>query len=298
MNIKVRQRKPKDGIIKLYLDIYNPKASKPRTTKTLDLILYDNPKGAQRKLNKEALEAAEMIRSKILLEYSLKSNDLEGLYENDKEIIDFIEYFRIQTDKRFESMNNYGNWDSVHKHLKHFCPNGVPIRKIDGKWLEDLKYYLQNVAKTKSNTNLSQNSLHSYFNKVKACLRIAHREGLISKNPADLVKGFKQGEVQREFLTFEELQAAANAECDIPQLKTAFLFSALTGIRWSDINQLIWNDLQYLKQGEHWLIRFRQKKTKGTETLPISNQARELLGKASDPNDRILRGSNTVLGII
>lgn len=290
MTIKVRQRKPKDGIIKLYLDIYNPQALKPRTNKSLNLILYDNPKGSQRKSNNEALEAAERIRSKMLIDQAYSDNDLEGLNEKEKVVIDFVQYFRVQTEKRIESMNNYGNWDSVHKHLENYCPKGISIRKIDGKWLEEFKYYLKYVAKTKSNKNLSQNSLHSYFNKVKACLNIAFREGLIVKNPADIVLGFKQGEVQREFLTFEELQKAAKAECDIPQLKTAFLFSALTGIRWSDINQLLWKDVQYSQQGKHWFVRFRQQKTKGAETLPISKQARELLGDKTSESERIFKG--------
>ncbi len=159
-----------------------------------------------------------------------------------------------------------------------FCPEGIPINQDDTKWLNTFKDYLQNTARTKSETKLSQNSLHSYFNKVKACLRIAFNEELIQKNPADRVKGFKQGEVKREFLIFEELKKIAKTSCGIPQLKTAFLFSCLTGIRWSDINNLLWKDLQYSETSDYWFLRFRQQKTNGDETLPIPQQARDLIG--------------------
>lgn len=290
MTIKIRQRKPKDGQIRLFLDIYNPNAKKIRTNKTLDLFLYENPTATQKKSNKETIDAAEKIRSKFTLELAYDNNGLSELNTKDKSSIDFIDYFLEQTEIRYESKNNYGNWDSVHKHLQRFCPKGIPINQVDAKWLTDFKNYLQFTAKKKSNEALSQNSLHSYFNKVKACLNQAHRDELIIKNPAHIVKGFKEGESQREYLTFEELQKIVSVECAIPQLKTAFLFSCLTGIRWSDINNLIWNDLQFSETKSHWLVRFRQQKTKGVETLPISNQARELIGAIGNPDERIFKG--------
>lgn len=290
MTITVRERKAQNGIRKLFLDIYNPNARKKRTSETLDLFIYENPTKTQKKSNSEALEAAERIRAKRVIDLAYEKNDLGGLSSKDKSDVDFIDYFRIQTDKRYESMNNYGNWDSVHKHLVAYCPKGVPINQVDPKWLEDFKYYLKHTAKTKSNQRLSQNTLHSYFNKVKACLRTALREELILRNPTERVQGFKQGETKREFLTLGELKRVAKAECEIPLLKTAFMFSALTGMRWCDINKLTWSELEYSEQDDHWRINFRQKKTQGVETLPIPKQARELLGEKGKPDERVFMG--------
>lgn len=290
MTIKIRQRKPKDGQIRLFLDIYNPNAKKTRTNKTLDLFLYENPTPTQKKSNKETMDAAEKIRSKHTLELAYDNNGLSELNTKDKSSIDFIDYFKELTDARYESTNNYGNWDSVHKYLKKFCPNGIPINKVDSIWLNQFKDYLKNVAKKKSNEPLSQNSLHSYFNKVKAALNQAHRDEIIHKNPTANVKGFKEGEVQREFLTFEELQKIVNTECENKNLKKAFLFSCLTGLRWSDIIGLKWSDLQYSETKNYWFIRFRQQKTKGTETLPISEQAIKLLGEINPVDESIFKG--------
>ena len=291
MTIKVRQRKPKDGQIRLFLDIYDPDAKKKRTNKAMDLYLYENPATpAQKKTNKENLDAAEKIRAKWTLELAMDKNGLGELTRKDKSSIDFIEYFRELTEARYESTNNYGNWDSAHKYLKKFCPGGIPINKVDSKWLSDFKFYLQNVARKKSNEPLAQNSLHSYFNKVKASLNQAHRDEIILKNPSRNVKGFKEGETQREFLTFEELEKAVAADCEIPRMKTAFVFSCLSGIRWSDILGLTWSDLQYSETQNYWFVRFRQKKTKGVETLPISEQARQLLGDQGNPDDHIFQG--------
>jgi len=85
------------------------------------------------------------------------------------------------------------------------------------------------------------------------------------------------------------LQAVAQAECDIPQLKTAFLFSCLTGLRWSDINKMVWSEIQHSNEMGHY-IRFRQKKTKGAETQPISEQAFGLLAEREEPEERVFKG--------
>jgi hypothetical protein len=44
------------------------------------------------------------------------------------------------------------------------------------------------------------------------------------------------GETHREYLSIDELQALSKTKCKIPVLKSAFIFSCLSGIRWSDIN--------------------------------------------------------------
>ena len=72
-------------------------------------------------------------------------------------------------------------------------------------------------------------------------------------------------------------------------MKTAFIFSCLTGLRWSDINKLLWSEVQHSNDNGYY-IRFRQKKTKGAETLPISEQAFGLLGERQAPEERVFKG--------
>jgi len=111
---------------------------------------------------------------------------------------------------------------------------------------------------------LSANSVLSYFSKVKACLREAYNKKMIRENPALRVKPLKAGDPHRQFLTFEELQLLAKTPCEIDLLKRAFLFSALTGLRWSDVKALTWENIKYSEQ-DGWFIQFTQKKTKGAE---------------------------------
>jgi integrase len=87
----------------------------------------------------------------------------------------------------------------------------------------------------------------------------------------------------------EELLAVAKKECEIPVLKSAFLFSCLTGLRWSDIEKLTWSEIQHTEVGGN-VIRFRTQKTKSFENHFISKQAFELLGERGNPDDKVFAG--------
>lgn len=127
--------------------------------------------------------------------------------------------------------------------------------------------------------------MYSYFNKLKACLNQAFEDRIIRDNPARGVKGFKEPESTRMYLTIDEIKTLAQTECEYPNIKKAFLFSCLTGLRRSDVLRLTW--LEVKTQGEFTRLFFRQKKTGGQEYLDITPQAAELLGKRGLPQENI-----------
>lgn len=283
MQVALRKRN-QGGKTSLYLDFYH---KGKRRTESLKLYLHPKPKTAQERTeNKKTLEIAETIRAKRQIEMQ---NDVYGLTDREKIKGEIIPYFRNLTEKRKESEGNYGNWRSMLVYLERHVPTGTTFERLDRDFVIGFREYLNTEAKTKSNKLLSQNSKHSYFNKFRAGIKQAHKDGIIPINPADSVEGIKQGEPEREFLTLEELQAVAKEECEIPRLKDAFLFSCLSGLRWSDVNKLTWKEVQHSNEIGYY-IRFTQKKTKGVETLPISEQAYEYLGEPQDKDDRVFVG--------
>ena len=287
MKVTLRQRTKGDKV-SLYLDYYH---KGKREYEYLELYLFPEPeKGKltkeQKESNKETLALAESIRSKRQIEIQ---NGIYGFQDQSKLKGSFLRYVEYLAEKRKSSQGNYDNWDSALKHLKKYVKFDVSFGQVDKNWLDGFREYLMKEAKTPSKQPLSQNSQSSYFNKIRAALKQAYKEGIIKQNPADLVDGIKPGEPEREFLTYEELQAVAKAECEIPLLKTAFLFSAMTGLRWSDVQKLVWSEVQHSKEVGYY-IRFRQKNTKGAETLPISEQAFGLLGERGNPEDRVFIG--------
>ena len=287
MKVTLRQRQ-KGNKISLYLDYYS---NGKRDYEYLNLYLIPEPeKGkltfAQKTENNKILSLAESIRSKKHLEIQ---NGMYGF--NDKEKLKgfFILYMETLAEMRLESKGNYDNWDSTIKHLRKHCPRDISFGQLDSKFVEGFREYLTKTAKTPGNKLLSANSAHSYFNKFRAALKQAVKDGIIRANPAEQVDSLPQGDSEREFLTLEELQSILKHECEIHILKKAFIFSCLSGLRWSDINKLVWSEVQH-SDDYGWYIRFRQKKTKGAETLPISDQARDLLGPIDEPTERVFKG--------
>lgn len=289
MRIHVRKRKNTAGDkFNLSLETYkgytinaNGTTSPDRKTSRLEYYLYVNPKTPQQRThNKEVEQKVEIIRAekeKALI------NQQYGFTSSTKTKANFIQYFEKLTKERRESKGNHGNWDSALKHLLKYKGKNISFEAIDVAFCEGFKDYLQNKAKTKSEKSLSANSISSYFNKLRAALNQAVDDGIIPTNPCLKVSIPKLIESEREFLTLEEVQALFRVDCRYEVLKRAFLFSCLTGLRWSDIQKLEWSDVQ--KEGENWKINFHQQKTKALQYHYINEQARELLGEKNEDSE-------------
>jgi integrase len=285
MKVTLRQRAKEKKIV-LFLDYYQ---NRIRKTEYLDLYLIPEPKtGKLSRLekihNEESLNLAKSICLKRQLEIQSGKFDITDIKKQKAPFLPFMEKL---AEVRNTSKGNEGNWFSMLKHYKDFAHKGLSFDDITPKFVLEFKSYLETV-RTSSGKLLANNTRISYYNKFKATLNEAKKLGLISKNPSDNISGFKYEEVRREFLTEEELIKLSNTECRFPILKQAFLFSALTGLRWSDIVKLTWGEIfQNDSLGNY--LRFRQAKTKGSETLAISNSAFNLLGDRKGNDEKVFK---------
>jgi integrase len=281
--VKIRKREIANGNQSLYLDIY---WKGERTYEHLNLFISADGGRTAERVNKETLMLADQIRAQRLIDLQ------SGKYkiQQTKGQASFIQYFEQLTKERMNSYGNWGNWNGALKHIKTFTKGkDVKFVDVDEDWLVKFKHFLLTEKLNKCDTTLSQNSCYSYYNKVKAALRQAFEERYINDNPAARIRGIKQGETTREFLSLEEIKAVSAKPCRVKKLKEAFLFSVLTGLRWSDIMKLTWSEVRGSNK-EGWHLRFQQQKTKQFETLPINAQARELLGETGKPDERVFVG--------
>lgn len=294
MKVHLRQRKySKKGEISLYLEYYKGtvkteegKTKALREYEYLDLYLIDKPKSkADRQANKETLELAKSIKSKRELQIK---NDEHGFKRAASSKADFMEFFRTQAEKRGGNENTYENWQSSYKQLKKFIgTDELQFSKIDKKFCEDFKQYLKS-ATMATGEPLSSATIASYFSKFRAVLKQAVKQKIISFNPAEDVETPRAKSPKREYLTEEELKAAANAECRYPVLKNAFMFSCLTGLRWSDVQKLTWAEV--VKTDTGWRVDFHQKKTDGLQYLDIPDNALQYLGEREADEERVFKG--------
>lgn len=298
ITVHLRQRKQSNnGKVSLYLEYYkgttktsDGKVKAVREYEYLDLFLIDKPKtSADKEHNKKINELAHSIKNKRELEIK---NGQYGFTADFKVKTLFLEYFSAVTENRKQSQGNAGNWKSTLKHLTDFINKdyhqGVTFAEIDTRFCNAFKAYLNDRARTSAAQPLSSSSQNSYYAKFRACLRQAIKDKIILSNPSEGVVLNRVVTHKREYLTHEELQRLVKAECRYAVLKRAFLFSCLTGLRWSDVHKLLWKEVQKSEDG--WRITFHQQKTQNLQYLDIPQQARDLMGDQGKPEERVFVG--------
>ena len=148
--------------------------------------------------------------------------------------------------------------------------------------LEDFKRFLLSSPQGGGKPGtISQTTASTYFSILKAALKQAFVDEYLMTDLAAKVKNIPPNNVRRNYLTEAELNQLANTPCDIPVLKRAALFSALTGLRHCDIQKLQWSEVQ--RDGDSYRLNFTQQKTKEVEYMPISEQAYKLCGEPKEP---------------
>ena len=293
MKISLKKKKLVSDRFSLYLEYYNGysidakgKTIHDRHFEYLQLYLYQNPGNADEKNeNKETLRLAEKI---LTLKQAELIQGKFNIQDNNKGKVLLLDYYTKLKEDRYQSKGNYDNWEAAFKHLQRYCPANLAFKDVDERFIKGFKKYLDKEALTNGQTPLSQNTKYTYFNKFRAVLREAYIDDYLKVDIVKAIKGFTQGESKREYLTHSELQALSITECKYSVLKTAFIFSCLTGLRWSDINKLKWSEVR--QEEEFYRIIFRQQKTDGLEYLYISKQAHDLLGIKGKENDKVFKG--------
>jgi integrase len=324
----LRKKQIANGKISLYLDYYpqviNPKTGNLSRREFLNLFIFNNIEFEeviykdktgkdqkkmvpvldkngkpvtrelsfyQRQHNKEIMNIAEQILLKKEIELSKPEiyfgYELQQLKQKEKGEQNFVEYFKRLAEKRTAS--NLGNWISAYKYLETFTNGTIKFADLNESFCDDFKEYLRTtMSNRRIKSKLSQNSAVSYFNKIKAALRLAYRDGYLQVDLNARVDPIKSVETRRDFVTLEELNRLAKTDCDSPVLKRAALFSALTGLRFGDITNLKWENVEHMANSGY-ILKFTQHKTRGVETMPISDQAFSLMGERGNKDEQVFK---------
>lgn len=282
--VRLRKKKLANGNVSLYLDIYHKQGK--REYEFLKLYLIPERSKDDKVKNENTLRLAEAIRSRRIIEIQNGDNGFKSDYSPDTS---FFEFYKMLTEERRKASTSktYKAWMSALYHLKRYERNGkIRFSQITPKWVQGFKDYLDKAESKLDGKPLKENTKHGYFVKLTVCFHEAIRRRIIRDNPMTGIRGFKAEQGERMYLTIDEVRKLSAIPCK-ENIKRAFLFSCLTGLRRSDIIRLKWMDIQ--KQGDFTRIIFRQKKTHGQEYLDIAEQAAQLLGERGGLNDYIFK---------
>jgi integrase len=263
MGVKLREKQLSNGQLSLYLDIYHNK------TRWYEFLEIHINKSRPSNDDKEKRRLANEIRAKREHELIVDEN---GLNNRKKKLACFALFF-----EDFKKQKNYNSVsEGVLYQLKKFLnKQPLPFTKVTTAWMKEFERHL--LKKVSNNTTLA------YLIALNAGINEAVRQKIILKNPWHDVpqhQRLRKQETFRSAFTIEQLQHLANIPCKLEkQIKLMFFFACFTGLRWSDVNPLRWDEIviKSIEGEERYFLYFEQEKTEGIEYVPLSGNAIDII---------------------
>ncbi len=263
MSVKLREKQLKSGQISFYLDIYH---AKRRWYEFLEIHINKNRPCSD---DKEKKRLAQEIRAKREHELIIDDN---GLQNKKKKLGCFVTFFEQYCKER----NYNGLYYGVLSRLKKFTgKQPVPFSKLSAQWMKDFERYMLG--------HISNNTTLRYLHVINGAFNDAIRKKIMTSNPWHDVphkQRMKKQDIFRSSFSISELQHLANTPCKInKQIRQAYFFSCFTGLRWSDVNPLRWDEIivKEIEGKETYMLYFEQEKTEGIEYLPLSDNAVDII---------------------
>ena len=148
------------------------------------------------------------------------------------------------------------------------------LDEVTNQFIEDFEFFLKTVRRCCHNTT------SKYLMKFKKIVRIALAKGWMKKDPFAQIR-FHLDPVEREFLEKQELKAMLNKAISIPrlaQVRDIFCFCCLTGLAFTDVQQLKEEHLVADIHGKIWIRKARQK-TKNMCNIPLLDEAQKIIDR-------------------
>lgn len=269
MSVKLRKRKNGDGTTSLILDIYHNGQRKYEFLKELKLVPAKN--AVDRQINKERLDMAEKIAVKRGLELADTDNMFSIQAGKKTSVTDWMQTYIDKYDKK-DIRSLQGALNRFKDFLKDEKRTGLTFGQLDALLIEDFIHYLEK--------NSEGEGAASYYARFKKMIKQAYRKKLMKDNVIEFVQTRPKGKAEKkDILTLEELKLLSETPIENQEIRRAFLFCAVTGLRWIDVNNLKWGDID-LTGGS---MKVKQSKTGEAIVIPLNTTAIKLLG---DPSDR------------
>lgn len=299
--VRIREKRLNDGNVSLYLDMYYMGA---RKKEGLKLYLVPEVNAAAKLQNKNTLKLAEQIKAERILD--IQQHGLVN-WENVKKgrmtLAAWVEkYTKDENGLTPASMRSKRNAQArVEQYLLYIGKPNLALKEVDKDFCKGFIAFLKTCTFNNGKKTLGSTTCRIFMNRLAAALNMAVREGLIDNNPFKLLDAKEKPQKKsaiREFLTIEELRTLIATPCRYEIVKKAFLFSCFTGLRYSDMMALKWNEIHKAADGKTLYIEHEQVKTKNTVTIPLSNEALKWMPRKSKTSERVFHQlritSNTV----
>ena len=284
MKITIRTRALKAGNRSIYLDFYD---KGERWSEYLNLFLVPDDVPDAKRLNEASMAKANEIKSRRLLGiegYETDTDDGKSILLPKRIFADWLdEYIEGIRRNPSYSLGTYRNYRStvniIKEYLQYRRRPRYLMSKIDKKFIAGLLDFMKNTYRNMKSPDkpkaMSQRTLHLHQTTLVRMLNMAVKEGVMNNNPFYALgkhERITKQQVERDYLTKEELLALAEAPTTNETTKRAFLFCCFTGLRYSDVSTLTWRDIKQVDSGLVVSIRAMQKTGKQI-IIPLNQSA-------------------------
>jgi len=266
--ITIRYKKLKSGKFSAYLDIYSNsiEGKGKRNYEFLNIYLdkdYSDTGTRISEADKEKMKIVRAVRNKREDEISFSDHGYKQQGKINYNLLDYFDQCLLNKfNYKLECLN-------IHLH-KHIVNNNTVFNDVDEDFLNKFQnYLLLNVSRNTTNAYMSV--FRQYFNKLIT-------KGIISISPFSNFKIIEEEDSERTTLTIEEVRTLANfvPKRGNSQVRDAFLFSCFTGLRYSDVKKLNYDEITNNQ------ITFRPAKTiKKIVKVPLVDDAITIIDKVS-----------------
>ena len=154
------------------------------------------------------------------------------------------------------------------RHLKDY--GDVDMENVTTAYLQDFITHMESQG-------LQRGTVRLYFQKLACVLHNAYKNDLFDDRILQRVKRPQRPQDKKCFLSEQEVRRLYQVKIPESQegMRQMFLFSCMTGLRFSDVTKLKWTDVK--RRNKHLYLDFMQQKTGSDETMPLCTQAENIL---------------------
>ena len=177
------------------------------------------------------------------------------------------------------AQGTFRRYQTVCNHIREFLPHtykreDIPLKELNLTFINDFEYFLRTEKKCRTNT------VWGYMIVLKHIVSIARNDGRLPFNP---FAGYINSPecVDRGYLTQTEIQTLMDAPMKNAAhelVRDLFVFSAFTGLAYSDVKNLTADRLQTFFDGNLWIIT-RRKKTNTESNIRLLDVPKRIIEK-------------------
>lgn len=321
-NPKLMARILSDGRDTLFLQYYigtvnttdengDRKYSVKRRKEAMNLFIYHSPKTRQeREHNKSVLIVARETRQMKAREMLARNNGYKFAHTDDMDILTWMRHYHeacLTKDVRMVrqaydaftdflvdpdmQMRGYGRMtkaESKEWALKRNELLGKFYLKesmLNKQMIERFVIYLKN--------RFNGETPGSIYTRFKKIIKAAVEADILRKNPCKDIKiRIDINTIAKDILSMDEIKVLLSTHYngENPEIRRAFAFSLYAGVRFCDVNELRYRNIDYSNK----LIKFTQSKTNGhssasTVTIPMSDVLLKIIGEKRERDEKVFK---------